>query len=286
MNMNLQPSVNVTNMYDMVNGEMSKFNPTILIIFTLVIIFYFAVFNTLGSSMTSSNGLFSQTSGQTSSSGLSILELLFWVMLVFLVLINGLQYFFKIDVKTAIKNIFSPIPEIDVTITKELEQEEPIPEILFEKQVFNIPENNYTYTDAKAVCKAYGARLAKYDEVEQAYNDGAEWCNYGWSEDQMILYPTQKSTYDGLQKKPGYEHSCGRPGINGGYIANPNAKFGINCYGFKPEITQDELLAMENTQPTPISKKDREFEEKVNEYRKNLKNIMISPFNKKRWSII
>ena len=26
-------------------------------------------------------------------------------------------------------------------------------------------------------------------------------------------------------------HVC--PGINGGYIANPNVKFGVNCYGHK-----------------------------------------------------
>ena len=66
--------------------------------------------------------------------------------------------------------------------------------IVTDKQVFNIPGNHYTYDDAKAMCKAYNAELATYDQVEQAYNLGADWCNYGWSDGQMALFPTQKQT--------------------------------------------------------------------------------------------
>ena len=42
--------------------------------------------------------------------------------------------------------------------------------------------------------------------------------------DQMALYPTQKKTYNKLQTIKGHEHDCGRPGINGGYIANPKCE--------------------------------------------------------------
>ena len=45
-------------------------------------------------------------------------------------------------------------------------------------------ENKYTFTEADGLCKAFGARLANYDEVESAYNKGGEWCSYGWSEGQ------------------------------------------------------------------------------------------------------
>jgi hypothetical protein len=31
----------------------------------------------------------------------------------------------------------------------------------------------------------------------------------------MALFPTQKETWDKLQKIKGHEHDCGRPGING-----------------------------------------------------------------------
>ena len=53
----------------------------------------------------------------------------------------------------------------------------------------------------------------------------------------MAYYPTQKTTWDKLQKKKGHENDCGRPGINGGFIQNKNVKFGVNCYGSK-EILQ------------------------------------------------
>ena len=101
---------------------------------------------------------------------------------------------------------------------------------------FNIPGNDYSFEDAKALCKAYGAELATYSQIEDAYKNGAEWCNYGWSANQMAFYPTQKTTWDKLQKIKGHNHDCGRPGINGGYIQNPRVRFGVNCYGPKPTI--------------------------------------------------
>jgi Extracellular link domain len=101
-------------------------------------------------------------------------------------------------------------------------------------EVYNIGSNTYTYKEAQSVCKSFNATLANYDQIERAYQDGGEWCNYGWSEGQMAYFPTQKKTWDGLQQNPSTKHSCGRPGINGGFISNPNVKFGVNCYGVKP----------------------------------------------------
>jgi hypothetical protein len=107
------------------------------------------------------------------------------------------------------------------------------------EEVYNVGNNVYNYDEAQAVCKAYGARLATYDEIENAYNDGGEWCNYGWSEGQMAYFPTQKDTWDMLQRDPKLKHACGRPGINGGFIDNPNVKFGANCFGVKPMAPKD-----------------------------------------------
>jgi hypothetical protein len=107
------------------------------------------------------------------------------------------------------------------------------------EEVYNVGNNVYNYDEAQAVCKAYGARLATYDEIENAYNDGGEWCNYGWSEGQMAYFPTQKDTWDTLQRDPKLKHACGRPGINGGFIDNPNVKFGANCFGVKPMAPKD-----------------------------------------------
>jgi hypothetical protein len=159
----------------------------------------------------------------------------------------------------------------------------PAPEIKFKKQVFNIPGNYYTYNDAKAMCSAYGADLATYEQLEQAYNKGAEWCNYGWSANQLALFPTQKKTYDILQGTPGHENDCGRPGINGGYIANPNVKFGVNCYGNKPKIRSDEEELMKTSKPYPQTEQDIAFQKKVDQMRNNLDQILLSPFNRDTW---
>ena len=40
-----------------------------------------------------------------------------------------------------------------------------------------------------------------------------------------------------MQKIEGHEHDCGRPGVNGGYIANPNVNFSRNIVS-KYEIPQ------------------------------------------------
>ncbi len=152
------------------------------------------------------------------------------------------------------------------------------------KEVFHIPNNKYTYKDAKEVCNAYGARLAKYDEVENAYNKGGEWCSYGWSKNQLALFPTQKKTYDKLQKKDGHENDCGRPGVNGGYIDNKNVKYGINCFGFKPKMREQEKELMKTQSIYPKTEEDRKFERNVDKWRNKLPEIMLSPFNSNSWN--
>ena len=142
------------------------------------------------------------------------------------------------------------------------------------------------YDDAKAICQAYGGRLAKYEEIESAYKKGAGWCNYGWSDKQMALFPTQKEKWEHLQKIKGHEHDCGRQGINGGYIANPNVRFGVNCYGYKPKITKEEVDLMANTPLYPRTQREIDFDKRVNYWRDKLPEILVAPFNNNNWSII
>jgi hypothetical protein len=75
--------------------------------------------------------------------------------------------------------------------------------------------------------------LASYDQLVDAYNDGAEWCTYGWSNGQKAYYPTQKCNWE--KKGPEEKLKCGNPGLNGGFFADPSLKFGVNCYGKKPK---------------------------------------------------
>ena len=135
-----------------------------------------------------------------------------------------MTYIFNTDITASIKNLFSAQPEIDIVVDQEDGDmsggDAPVPEIKLSKQVFHIPDNKYNYENAKAICNAYGGRLATVKEMQEAYAKGADWCGYGWSDGQMALYPTQYDKWANLQKIKGHEHDCGRPGINGGYISN------------------------------------------------------------------
>lgn len=164
----------------------------------------------------------------------------------------------------------APVPAVKV-LPAELD--------IHKKEVFYIAGNNYTYEEAPAVCAAYGADLASYDQLMEAYSAGAEWCGYGWSKGGMALFPTQDSTWSILQgeadntKRTG----CGRPGVNGGYF-DPSTKFGVNCYGTKPENKGTKF-------PLPIPGTDpAEFNKDVNKFKSMLNKMIVSPFNRVGWS--
>ena len=147
------------------------------------------------------------------------------------------------------------------------------------KQVFNVSNNVFSFNDAKAMCKAHGAELATYEQVLEAYKKGAEWCNYGWSDGQMALYPTQKKTWELLQGDPETVGMCGEWGVNGGYFENPDTLFGANCYGIKPDPKDNEkekVLAFSNKQKAIL--------DKVNMYKSQLNEMRVMPFNKDVWS--
>jgi hypothetical protein len=205
-------------------------------------------------------------------------------ILIFLVLINAFQYFFSINIVAYVQGLFSDEPKIDIIVDQSTYKPVNVPKIKFKKQVFNIPGNYYDYENAKALCKAYGADLANYQQIEDAYKNDGEWCNYGWSEGQMALFPTQQKTFDNLQNKKGHEHDCGRPGVNGGYIANPKIKFGVNCYGNRPKINQEENELLNATTPYPQTKEEIDFQKRVDYWKNKVDQILVSPFNYNNWS--
>jgi hypothetical protein len=150
------------------------------------------------------------------------------------------------------------------------------------KEVFNVAQDKYTYTDAEPLCKAFGAELATYDQVKEAWNKGADWCNYGWIKGQSAVYPTQQSTYDKIQMGPEEQRmSCGTPGVNGGYFDNPELRFGVNCYGKKPPKTaNDEVIGAQGAPPSPET---IAFDKKVNQFKQDADNVAILPFNSNSW---
>jgi hypothetical protein len=144
-------------------------------------------------------------------------------------------------------------------------------------EVFNVSRNIYSFADAEPLCKAFGAELATFDQVKEAYEKGADWCNYGWSKGQLALYPTQEETWKKLQEGPEDQRmSCGKPGVNGGSFSNPDQRFGVNCFGKRPVRTAlDEQLGK-----SPETKFDRD----VARFKYELDTIPVTPWNIKSWS--
>jgi hypothetical protein len=149
-------------------------------------------------------------------------------------------------------------------------------------EVYHVPGNRFTYHDAKAVCKAFDGELANYNQLRDAHKTGASWCSYGWTKDQLGLYPTSQNDWTKLQDKEGHKYDCGLPGINGGYVPNPHTKLGSNCYGVKPKQSELEK-AYVNKDLYPKTTKELLFEQRVQFWKDRISNVLISPFNNSNW---
>lgn len=287
-------------------------NPIVLMVLVAVIVIYYIIFAFLGKGS-------SESSMGSENHSAVYLEALLWGLFIVLILMNGASYFFNINIMASLKNMFSSEPEIVVkaeNLVKDVGSDikdvgsdikDDIDKIKKDissadgsksgdstgsgsgsgsKQVFNIPGNKYTYSDAQALCKAYDAELATYEQIEDAYEKGASWCNYGWSANQMAFFPTNKKVWEKLQTIKGHEHDCGREGVNGGYIANPKVRYGVNCYGNKPAISTEESKLMKQQSLFPKSVEDYRLEQQADYYKKNIDNILVSPFNSTTWTKI
>jgi hypothetical protein len=209
----------------------------------------------------------------------SIVESLAWITMAFLIITDFFRYVVGV-------NIIEPIQEWFASLWGKLPTtEDGTPSVTDASgnEVFHISNNLYTYDDAQAICSAYGAQLATYDQINDYYNRGGEFCGYGWSANQLALFPTQESTWNELQKNDKTKNVCGRMGINGGAF-DSSYKFGVNCFGKKPAPTASDLAHA----PMPVIPKTPEqmaLEEKVKFYRDHSNNLLnISRFNGTQWS--
>jgi hypothetical protein len=231
-------------------------------------------------------------SNTTKSSGSMTIYIIFGIFAFSLLLIG---IFYK-QIKKAIDNITSglgsvgPVP--DEVMSAPPRDSDPVPEKTIvekvlpgKKEVFNISSNRYAYADAEPLCKALGAELASYDQVKDAWDGGADWCNYGWSKGQLALYPTQESTWKELQDGPEEQRGvCGRTGVNGGYFDNPDLRFGVNCYGIKPAQSAHDAREIASADNRPITPAVIDYEKKVAKYKAEADTIGVLPFNKDKWA--
>ena len=210
-----------------------------------------------------------------------------YLLLTVLLIIQFFKYIFKIDI---VGVLFGDVDWASLFETKKTDDavvDASGSTVSSNVEVFNVSNNLYNYEDAKAVCRAMGSRLATYDEIEASYMGGAEWTSYGWSEGQHAYFPTQKETWARLQELKGHEHDLGRPGVNGGYFANPNVRLGVNCYGVRPQITDADqaLMNAKKNRVVPKTQEERDLDMKVEFWKANKdKLLVLSSFNNDKWS--
>jgi len=235
-----------------------------ILLFGIVLLVYILIFVLFGNSGESNNKL------------LIIIEVILWIVLIVVIGVNLQNNNYNFS--TSLKSLFSKHnTNVDINVKSHKKSYKHNSN----SEVFHIPNNSHDYETARQICRKYNSRLATYNEVENAYNKGANWCSYGWSEDQLALFPTQMEIYNNLKLIPGHEHDCGRPGVNGGFIDNKNVKFGVNCFGIKPKETEADKEYMERLKLSYSPAIDQEELDLIN---KNKNNMLISPFNRDKWS--
>jgi hypothetical protein len=275
-------------------GFMNVYRVKMILLLVFVILFYVVIFSLLNNA---------SVSNPESKPYIFVIEIVLWVVLVAIIVMN-VRYFNDKDFsfEQFFYNLFSEkMPEFEVNVYRDDDkntdngtdngtdndirsEKRDLPGRAREEkrtnEVFHLRKNIFNYNEAKEACGLLNSRLATYDEIENAYSNGANWCSYGWSDDQMVLFPSQKEFINQLKQFPGHERDCGRVGVNGGYVQNKYAKFGVNCYGKKPYATEKDKEYMtkyklSGSVPDDLLKKLRKEKEK---------DFLVTPFNKEKWS--
>jgi len=275
-------------------GFMNVYRVKMILLLVFVILFYVVIFSLLNNA---------SVSNPESKPYIFVIEIVLWVELVAIIVMN-VRYFNDKDFsfEQFFYNLFSEkMPEFEVNVYRDDDkntdngtdngtdndirsEKRDLPGRAREEkrtnEVFHLRKNIFNYNEAKEACGLLNSRLATYDEIENAYSNGANWCSYGWSDDQMVLFPSQKEFINQLKQFPGHERDCGRVGVNGGYVQNKYAKFGVNCYGKKPYATEKDKEYMtkyklSGSVPDDLLKKLRKEKEK---------DFLVTPFNKEKWS--
>jgi len=95
-------------------------------------------------------------------------------------------------------------------------------------QVFSIrrgTEYSISRANAASVCREYGARLASYNELSLALQEGADWCATGWVSDRTDAYYPIQVPRSGCSTGTSAKITLYTPSV---------ALADVNCFGLKP----------------------------------------------------
>jgi hypothetical protein len=211
---------------------------------------------------------------------------MFAILILFLLLVVALYVLtngsFEPSLVSASKTIsnffFTELEEI-----KELEKEVAGVVPSRPEEVFHVPNQRFTFEEAKAFCRALGVRMATLNEVKKAYLRGAQWATMGWTDGQLGLYVLQPHY---VRRHPG----AGEIGVNGGFFKNPEVRMGINCFGVKPQPDpsrieysyselDDEVVEVDENGVVVVGGKRADYKQMLEDG-----EIVIGPWNENRWS--
>merc|ERR1712054_592423 len=137
-------------------------NPLVLVVLIIVIIIYYVLFSFLGVNKYDDD----DDDGIFGSGSYVIIEGLLWGIFIILIFVNGLAYFFNINLVTEFQNIFSQKPEINISTTNDFKSSIDSSSLSSSlNEVFHIPGRTFTYHDSKAVCKAFDREIADYNQL-------------------------------------------------------------------------------------------------------------------------
>tara|TARA_Y100000748_G_C15501688_1_gene490395 strand:- start:2527 stop:3333 length:807 start_codon:yes stop_codon:yes gene_type:complete len=226
--MNITPGIKGESITVPINKKKTLIAIVVLIVSILVILTISSVYDGI------SNILFSQTPKQI----VFMKRLLFG--LICMLLVGVLLYQWnehskdvaheedKIEEPEVVKEDTPVMPETPET--PELEMTQPVEEERELGEVFYLSDKSYTYNEARAICKKYGADLASPSQVYKMYTTGTSWCKHGWSEGQHVIFPATQKSVDEANSNEETKGICGKVGLNGMFERDTNKKYGVNCW--------------------------------------------------------
>ncbi len=88
-----------------------------------------------------------------------------------------------------------------------------------DSQLYHVFDNVYTFKEAQKTCSDRKSRLATVSELTDSFNNGADWCSWGWASDGRAYMPN---------KNP----KCNKDtGLLSAKNIDPFLRLGANCYG-------------------------------------------------------
>jgi hypothetical protein len=165
-----------------------------------------------------------------------------------------------------------------------------LPDIIEQEQeVFFVNADNegnkYKKENVENVCRGLDSKLATYSQLLDAVNKGANWCQYGWLNDNSKDNNNNNNNKIDVYGYTVNDDNTCTPKLNDApsQPITEVEEFGVNCFGVKPDMdTEFKTQLTQKKQEKAKILEEEEAQEK--EFLERVKGSDILPFNKDKWS--